>query len=296
MLERHPLSAAWGDMSEAEYAKMVQNVREHGVIDPVIKTMADQVLDGWYRYRAARDAGKEGLIMSEYTGPDPVDFVISRNRHRRHLTAGQIASCVVKCEEWRERGRNWEPLVGATQGYSADSAEWVESERITPARTAQQVADDYGLSVRNVEAAKTIERAGLGPAFRGNDINQSEALRQAHGLSDAPKPPTHTERLEADRDALKAEVYEKAILIEELEERVRFLEGEAKDTPHEREAIFNRQQAQISALTSQVNELTTKHEDERLRANYFKREAKSRGWKPQQQERLIDATVQRRAH
>ena len=70
--------------------------------------------------------------------------------------------------------------------------------------------------------------------------------------SDEPREPTRTERLEAERDAKAMESEERARRIDELEAEVRFLRGEGSDFDHEREATFNRQQAEISALRAEL--------------------------------------------
>ena len=69
------------------------------------------------------------------------------------------------------------------------------------------------------------------------------------------------QRLEAERDALRMEVQDKSLRIEELEERVRFLEGELSEFPHEREATFNRQQSIISAQRAELATERSNHND-----------------------------------
>ena len=112
-LERHPLSQIWGDMPEDEYSDLVESIRDKGLEDFVIKTLDDQILDGWHRYRAARDADAEHqLLIAEYTGNDPAGFVIRKNAQRRHLTAGQRTICVARCYGWAEMGSNQHHIEG----------------------------------------------------------------------------------------------------------------------------------------------------------------------------------------
>ena len=94
-----------------------------------------------------------------------------------------------------------------------------------------------------------------------------------------PKGPTLTERLEAQVDALQMEVHEKAERIEGLERELREAKGQQSEYPHEREAVANEREAMISALRGSVNEWQTKHNDERRRANWWERQARSLGWK-----------------
>ena len=94
-----------------------------------------------------------------------------------------------------------------------------------------------------------------------------------------PKGSTLTERLEAQVDALQMEVHEKAERIEGLERELREAKGQQSEYPHEREAVANEREAMISALRGSVNEWQTKHNDERRRANWWERQARSLGWK-----------------
>ena len=108
----------------------------------------------------------------------------------------------------------------------------------------------------------------------GEPLTRSVLKREARKLNppaedepEKPKGPTRTEELEAQVDALKMEVDEKAARIEELEEQVRFLKGELSEYPHEREAMFNRQQAIINAQRAELaterslhNELKRTHQ------------------------------------
>ena len=85
MMTRHPLSALWGDLAPSDLASMRESIQEYGFTDPVIWTYGGAVLDGWHRYTIANLLGLE-LDVREYDG-DPVQFVIGKNLHRRHLTA-----------------------------------------------------------------------------------------------------------------------------------------------------------------------------------------------------------------
>ena len=55
------------------------------------------------------------LEVREYDG-DPVQWVIGRNLHRRHLTALQRASCVSAALEWASQGKR--PVMHTDRGDS----------------------------------------------------------------------------------------------------------------------------------------------------------------------------------
>ena len=116
---RHPLSALWGDISEEEYADMLESVREYGFSSPEISLLDGQVLDGWNRYQIGLELGLVGqLTFRQFAGPDPVAYVISQNSHRRHLSGSQRAAIVTACREWSPRGRP--PSAGGKSELGSD--------------------------------------------------------------------------------------------------------------------------------------------------------------------------------
>ena len=104
MMTRHPLSALWGDLAPSDLASMRESVQDYGFTDPVIWTYDGAVLDGWHRYTIANLNLGLGLDIHEYDG-DPVQFVIAKNLHRRHLSAVQRGLCVSACINWAKQGQ-----------------------------------------------------------------------------------------------------------------------------------------------------------------------------------------------
>jgi ParB-like chromosome segregation protein Spo0J len=98
--QRHPLSAAFGDMPADEFAELVADIKRNGQISDIVKAADGSILDGWHRYRACIEAGIKPRIepfsyiveaASEVSGRTmtEAEFVIAQNAHRRHLTAEQ---------------------------------------------------------------------------------------------------------------------------------------------------------------------------------------------------------------
>ena len=250
LLARHPLSAICEDMPPDEYQKLVESVRRDGVLEYVIKTLEHEgephILDGWHRYRAAHDAGKQkGLIITGYTGGDPVEYIRAKNLARRHLTASQRAAIEVKLSDWAKTGRPQKGAPGSP--FSA---------------TVTEMAEEAGVSERTIQQAKVAEEAGLGDAVRAGELSTKAAAERAKGEQDKPKPPTRAQRLEADRDALVLDVQEKATRIDEMEDELQFHRGNLKEHEHERHKAFTDVQARLTTALSQINEWMTKANDE----------------------------------
>lgn len=167
---QHPLSAAFPAMSEDDLAALATDIAAHGQREPGV-LYEDQVLDGWHRHQACERAGVE-FVAVEYTGSDPVAFVISRNAHRRHLTASQRAAAVVMCAEWKPRGK------------SAPGADL----------SAKQMAEAAQVGTRTIEQAKAAVRAGLGGAVRDGMMSVRAAEAVAKG--EPPKNSAREQRAE----------------------------------------------------------------------------------------------------
>ena len=124
MPERHELSAAWGDLPEADFKVFSGRIKESAearteTVDGVAKMRLyppasigpvymyeDKTLDGHHRLLSCFNEGLEKPVMVKYTGFDPVQFVIDRNGNQRHLSALQKATAVARCINlWAETGR-----------------------------------------------------------------------------------------------------------------------------------------------------------------------------------------------
>ena len=270
--ERHPLSEVWGNMPDDEFAQLVESVDADGFADPRIIIYEEQVLDGWHRYRAARRLAMLGeLDFEAYLGDDPVAFVISRNARRRHLTQGQIAQIIAKIRPQRSQGG----VSGLTQpdSHQPDKLSGWSGE----VKTQEELADEARISDRTLRRANAIEDAGLGDQVRSGEMTQAEATRRARG-DYAEKPPTPVERLRAQVDALALDVQRKDAEIEELETRLRFLEGESEPVEAKREELFNSMRAEINSLRASRDEWMAKHDEELRSRRFWERQAKELGW------------------
>jgi myosin heavy subunit len=103
MLTRHPLSAAFPELSDEEFTALKESIRRNGQRDKIL-LVDDQILDGWHRYRACLELGK-APIFGVFTG-DAVQCVIDKNIHRRQLTASQRAMALAACNRWLDVGAN----------------------------------------------------------------------------------------------------------------------------------------------------------------------------------------------
>ena len=86
----HPLANAFPLLEGNEFEDLKRDILNHGVIEPLV-LHEGKILDGRNRYRAARAVGQSFATAVWDEIGDPVDYVMSMNLYRRHLTASQRA-------------------------------------------------------------------------------------------------------------------------------------------------------------------------------------------------------------
>lgn len=121
MPEFHPVADIFPMMSEREYADLVEDIREHGLLAPVWLHRDGRIIDGRNRWRACVEAGVEPETRT-FVGPDEslIPFVVSLNLHRRHLTESQRAMVAARLANMRP-GRPLETaeISAVSQGEAA---------------------------------------------------------------------------------------------------------------------------------------------------------------------------------
>ena len=158
-LQQHPLSAAFPAMPEAEIEALAADIEKGGQRDPGV-LLEGMVLDGWHRYLACQRLGIKFRSV-EFDGEDPVGFVISKNLHRRHLSAAQRVAAVAECVEWAEVGRP------GNRGTSS------------PILTTRQIAEAADASEKTVKQVKSAIKAGLGDMVKAGEVSAKDAAALA---------------------------------------------------------------------------------------------------------------------
>lgn len=178
-LNRHELSAIFTDMPAEDYESLLESVKADGFIDPVIRLIGDEVLDGWHRYGAAKELNLiRKLRFKQWNAEDegdPAVFVKARNLERRHLTAGQRAQIVVHFNERFGRGN--------IQSQREDSG----SPNGEP-KTRDELAKEAGVGTSTIDRAIQVEKAGGSKAVMSGEKSVSEVL-------ETPEPRAASKRL-----------------------------------------------------------------------------------------------------
>lgn len=213
----HPLADLFPMMSAEEMAALIEDVRDRGVQRPIV-LFDGQVLDGRNRYHAAREASV-GYRVVEFTGTDPLAFVISENMRRRHLTEAQRASVAARLAKL-PKGSNQHASIEAPS--QAQAAELLNVSRASVQRAAE--VQQHGtpglaaaLAAGTVSASAAAEVAKLPEAEQQEIVAQgpaavkeaAKAARQRpEPVAKAPAQPVSKltpEALAEENEALKAD-------------------------------------------------------------------------------------------
>jgi hypothetical protein len=137
----HPLAEVFPLMEGKEFAELATSIKVNGLRDAIVM-FEGKVLDGRNRYRACLKAGVNPRT-EEFSGDDPVAFVMDHNLHRRHLTSGEKAMAVQKFATLSK---------GRKRNITNGSAE--------PFKTRAEIAKRTGLSPSTISEAKIIIAEG----------------------------------------------------------------------------------------------------------------------------------------
>lgn len=256
--KRHPLSEVWGDMPEDEFRELVEDVREHGVHEPIMLHVDGRVLDGWHRYKAAIESGRNPPNLVLPASEDAKAYVISKNLRRRHLTAAQRATRVARVHDWAPPGRP-----------RADE---------TTTQTREEIAGQAGVSVATVGEVQRGIREGFGEELSTGEETphslrqrrEQERREQERGKTEPPaEPMTRMEKVIAARDTAIAANREKDARIADLEE--------ALDAAHEESDKLQASNVEgvshvrAEGLDAALNECQRKKNDAQRKAEYWRK-------------------------
>ena len=156
--QSHPAADLFPLLEGDEFAALVADIEQRGLLEPILTTPDGTIIDGRNRWRACQSAGAPVRTVV-YTGADPIGESISRNLNRRHLTASQRAMLALNILPLREAEAR------ARQGERADRR---------PASTSAPRGAQVRLAVGDVErtAAAAVLSAAADRAGAAADLRQ----------------------------------------------------------------------------------------------------------------------------
>lgn len=165
-LTRHELSAIFMDMPEEDFQNLLTSVETDGFKDPVIRMIDTQVLDGWHRYRAAKELNLLRKLRfqqwDEKDEGDPAVFVYARNQNRRHQPQSIRTQIAIAFNKRFGHGTN---------RFTLDSPNG-------DSKTRKDLAKEAGVSERTIDRAVQIEKAGRADEVLTGEKTAGEVIKE----------------------------------------------------------------------------------------------------------------------
>jgi hypothetical protein len=196
----HPVAALFPMMAEDELADLAEDINTNGLVHPIVmgvwKDEHDEpqygIIDGRNRHAACAVAGVEP-ITTDFTGDDPVAFIISSNISRRHMSTGQIAMTLALAARKENRA---EPRSLGGRGKRGGNRELarkagIDNKRISEALLVIKYAEEM---VEEVMANTCTLDSAYQAALRRREAKQWREDGMAKLRSSAPDLAHRVER------------------------------------------------------------------------------------------------------
>jgi N6-adenosine-specific RNA methylase IME4 len=94
----HPLANLFPMMTESAHRELVADIKQNGLLHPIVM-YEGAILDGRNRFQACGPAGVQPIYEDLPTGVDALQYVVSTNYARRHLSESQRAIAAARIQE-----------------------------------------------------------------------------------------------------------------------------------------------------------------------------------------------------
>jgi hypothetical protein len=175
-MKSHPLADIFPRLDGDDLTALADDIRKNGLRQAIV-TCEGMVLDGRNRLAACKIAGVEPRFK-EFTGDDPLGYVISLNLTRRHMDASQRAMVAAKIATLKD-GQRSDRVQGVPIGTASKMMN-VSTRSVKRARKVIEKADPK--LVTDVEQGKVSVTAAA-------KTFQSESARSASRTADKYMPP-----------------------------------------------------------------------------------------------------------
>lgn len=201
--EVHPVADLFPMLADDELAELAEDIKQRGLLQPVVLDPEGRVLDGRNRLVACEQAGVKPEFTT-YEGDDPNGYALAVNGQRREMTKRQkaiVAAQFSKLENYGDQ-RKAARALGVSDGYVSEALVIVEYARelahavivgaqpfndaLNVARTRQARERETGARMDRLrESAPDLlehvdeERMSLDDAIAALDAREEKARQEA---------------------------------------------------------------------------------------------------------------------
>jgi hypothetical protein len=156
-MKAHPYADLFPMIPESELQQLAADIREHGLRDPIV-IYEGQILDGRNRYAACQLADVQPRTMP-FRGRDALEYVLSHNLYRRHLTESQRAMVAAGVAKLRPGTNRYQPKTDAIDGVGGKGGKVevsIETSTTEQPNTMKAAADKLNVGRATVARAKQV--------------------------------------------------------------------------------------------------------------------------------------------
>ncbi len=175
----HEVSKVFPLLNDEDLQRLVEDIRKNGLREAIV-THNGAVIDGQNRLRACKLAGVEPRFVEWDGKGNLVDYVVSKNLARRHLTTSQRAMIALKLEPYySQAARERQEATRAKPGEKV--GENVPAKLPEPGESREKAAKIMKVSPRSVSNAKRIAKTSpeLAEKVSSGDMTLGAAMSKA---------------------------------------------------------------------------------------------------------------------
>jgi N6-adenosine-specific RNA methylase IME4 len=195
-MEAHKFADIFPMIEGNELEVLKNDIKEHGLLNPIV-LYENKILDGRNRFKACKEIGIEPKF-EEYKGDKPLEFVISLNLKRRHLTKDQLSAIspsIIKYEIEEAQRRQKQPF----DNYKFSTGNEGVSVKSREGRVDVRVAKQLGVGESKISQIKKLME---------NSPELVEEVRLGHKTLSDIKKEQRLEKIQKQREELQKEILE----------------------------------------------------------------------------------------
>ena len=178
-MEPHPFSEIFPSMTPDEYRELSSDIARNGLLEP-ITLYNGMILDGRNRHfichgldikiKTVEFTPREGLLQFKSADEQALDFVISKNLHRRHLNAGQRAMIALNMlPHFKEINKKKHQFGSSNGGLESGNVRADRESKVVPNSVQPSSMD---------EPKKSVEQAGESVGVGKTSVITAQNLAQ----------------------------------------------------------------------------------------------------------------------